>query len=119
MCQRTRRARGGSEATVRIAKADLVPTDLPKLHGPEQVGRALAACADAGRFGEGDLAAILTHQTNDQDGAMVIPFPAKAAIEEHTLQRSTRSWEGSDDEQLPRSPSPARSRPARGIPEWR
>jgi hypothetical protein len=55
------------------------------------VERALAACADAGRFGEGDLAAILARQENV---ARVIPFPAKAAIEEHTLQRSTRSWEG-------------------------
>ena len=49
--------------------------------------RALAACAQAGRFGEGDLAAILSHQ---EDGATVIPFRAKAAVEEHTLQRSTR-----------------------------
>jgi hypothetical protein len=36
--------------------------DLAKLHGNEQVDRALATCADAGRFADGDLAAILAHQ---------------------------------------------------------
>ena len=36
--------------------------DLAKLHGAEQVEHALKVCAQAGRFGEGDLAAILAHQ---------------------------------------------------------
>jgi hypothetical protein len=35
--------------------------DLAKLHSIEAVERALATCADAGRFGDGDLAAILVH----------------------------------------------------------
>ena len=61
---------------------------LAKLHGAEAVDEALAVAADAGRFGDGDLAAILTHQ-----GARVIAFPARAS-EERSLQRSTRSWEG-------------------------
>jgi DNA replication protein DnaC len=49
--------------------------DLAKLHGQQQVERALAACAHAHRFGEGDLAAILTHQTNGEDGATGDPVP--------------------------------------------
>jgi len=85
----------GAQGATRIRRKMAEAVDLAKLHDPEQVQRALACCADAGRFGEGDLAAILAHQTNDGDGATVIPFPAaKTAAEEHTLQRSTRSWEG-------------------------
>jgi transposase len=84
----------GAQGVARVRRKMAEAVDLAKLHDPEQVGRALAACADAGRFGEGDLAAILAHQTND-DGATVIPFPAaKTASEEHTLQRSTQAWEG-------------------------
>ena len=63
--------------------------DLAKLHGTVEVDRALKACADAGRFGDGDLASILAHQ---QAGGELILFPARS--EEHSLQRSTRSWEG-------------------------
>jgi len=64
--------------------------DLSKLHGILEVERALAACAQAGRFGDGDLASILTHQ--QQSGGELIPFPARS--EEHSLPSSTRSWEG-------------------------
>ena len=64
--------------------------DLAKLHGTVEVDRALGACADAGRFGDGDLAAVLTHQQSA--GGELILFPART--EEHSLQRSTRSWEG-------------------------
>jgi hypothetical protein len=63
--------------------------DLAKLHGTDEVERALATCAHAGRFGDGDLAAILAHQ---QSTGELIPFPARS--EERSLQRSTRSWEG-------------------------
>jgi transposase len=59
-----------------------------KLHGPDAVDEALTVAADAGRFGEGDLAAILAHRS-----ARVIAFPARAS-EERSLQRSTRAWEG-------------------------
>jgi transposase len=61
---------------------------LAKLHGPEAVDEALAVAADAGRFGDGDLAAIIAHR-----GARVIAFPARAS-EERSLQCSTRAWEG-------------------------
>ena len=62
--------------------------DLAKLHGNADVDRALRTCADAGRFADGDLAAILAHQ---QSTGELILFPAP---EERSLQRSTRSWEG-------------------------
>ncbi len=62
--------------------------DLAKLHGDADVDRALRTCADAGRFADGDLAAILAHQ--QQTGELIL-FPAP---EERSLQRSTRSWEG-------------------------
>jgi transposase len=64
--------------------------DLAKLHGTDQVDYALRRCADAGRFGDGDLASVLAHQ--QQAGGELIMFPARS--EEHSLQRSTRSWEG-------------------------
>jgi hypothetical protein len=62
---------------------------LAKLHGPEAVEEALTVAADASRFGDGDLAAILAHH----QGAQVIEFPARAS-EERSLQRSTAAWEG-------------------------
>jgi hypothetical protein len=60
---------------------------LAKLHGQAAVEEALALAADAERFGDGDLAAILAHR-----GAQVIAFPR--ASEQASLQRSTRAWEG-------------------------
>jgi hypothetical protein len=63
--------------------------DLAKLHGSDQVEAALRRCADAGRFGDGDLASVLAHQ--QQAGGELIPFPARS--EEHSLQGSTKSWE--------------------------
>jgi hypothetical protein len=62
--------------------------DLAKLHGTAEVERALASCAEAGRFGDGDLASVLTHQ--QQSGGELIVFPARS--EQHSLQRSTKSW---------------------------
>ena len=61
---------------------------LAKLHGDEAVDEALTVAADAGRFADGDLAAILAHQ-----GARVIAFPARAS-DQQSLQRSTAAWEG-------------------------
>ena len=77
-------AAGTSRLRRKIAEA----VDLAKLHGPGDVDEVLAVAATAGRFGDGDLAAILAHR-----GAQVIEFPARAG-EEQSLQRSTRSWEG-------------------------
>jgi len=78
-------AAGTQRARRKMAEA----VDLAKLHGAEDVEHALAVCADAGRFGDGDLAAILSHH----QAATVIAFPTRAS-EEQTLQRSTAAWEG-------------------------
>ena len=75
---------GSTRVRRKLAEA----VDLAKLHGPQPVDEALRTAADAGRFGDGDLAAILAHH-----GAKVIAFPARAS-EQQSLQRSTRSWEG-------------------------
>ena len=72
----------------RVRRKMAEAVDLAKLHGTADVNRALRTCADAGRFEDGDLAAILTHQ--QQTGELIL-FPAP---EERSLQRSTRSWEG-------------------------
>jgi hypothetical protein len=74
--------------TVRLRRKVAEAIALAKLHGRSDVDEALAAAAAAGRFGEGDLAAILAHR-----GGEVIEFPARAS-EQQSLQRSTRSWEG-------------------------
>jgi transposase len=77
-------AHGAQRLRRKMAEA----VDLAKLHGTAEVERALRTCADAGRFADGDLAAILAHQ--QQTGELIL-FPAP---EERSLQRSTRSWEG-------------------------
>lgn len=78
-------AAGTTKLRRKLAEA----TALAKLHDPEAVDEALAVAADAGRFGDGDLAAILAHH----QGARVIDFPARAS-EQQSLQRSTGAWEG-------------------------
>jgi hypothetical protein len=75
----------------RVRRKMVEAVDLSKLHGTVEVDRALAACARASRFGDGDLAAILTHHRQQAGGELLL-FPARS--EDHSLQRSTRSWEG-------------------------
>ncbi|MCU0281947.1 MAG: IS21 family transposase [Acidimicrobiia bacterium] len=106
--QRTPRARTGEEqaflavgpgaerwliaaaaaGTARVRRKMAEAVALAKLHGPDAVDEALARAAGAGRFSDGDLAAILAHR-----GGRVIVFPARAG-EERSLQRSTAAWEG-------------------------
>ena len=74
--------------TSRLRRKMAEAIDLSKLHGQERVERALRTCADAGRFADGDLQAILAHQ-QATGGAVLFPAP-----EDRSLQRSTRSWEG-------------------------
>ena len=50
-------AAGATRVRRKLAEA----VDLAKLHGAGRVDDALRAAADAGRFADGDLAAILTH----------------------------------------------------------
>jgi transposase len=81
-------ALGATRVRRKLAEA----VDLAKLHGQKEVERALAVCAEAGRFGDGDLAAVLAHQAR----AEVIEFPLRASEPSGapSLQRSTGAWEG-------------------------
>ena len=80
--------KAAAEGAQRVRRKMAEAVDLAKLHGTAEVERALRTCADAGRFADGDLAAILAHQ--QQTGELIL-FPR---LEERSLQRSTRSWEG-------------------------
>src|SRR5947208_1981408 len=84
--------KAAAAGTQRVRRKMAEAVDLAKLHGTAEVERALGTCAEAGRFGDGDLASILAHQQQ----ATVIPLHRRAS-EDSSLQRSTRSWEGSDD----------------------
>jgi Mu transposase-like protein len=81
--------RAAAEGATRVRRKMAEAVDLAKLHGAGEVEHALNVCAQAGRFADGDVAAILAHE----QAGTVIPFPARAC-EEQSLQRSTRSWEG-------------------------
>jgi transposase len=59
---------------------------LAKLHGGEVVDQALGTAALAGRFGDGDLLAILTHQLTGPRSAPI------RASEAHSLQPGTAVW---------------------------
>ena len=54
--------------------------DLAKLHGTVEVDRALKACADAGRFGDGDLASVLDPPADGGWGADPVPRPHRGAL---------------------------------------
>jgi hypothetical protein len=75
-------AAGASRVRAKMARA----AQLARLHPAADVDRALGQAAAAGRFGEGDLAAILTHQAQAAGG------PAARASETHTLAQGTTGW---------------------------
>jgi hypothetical protein len=58
-------AAGCSRMRIKMAEA----VDLAALHDATSVDRALGQAATAGRFGHGDLAAILTHAAGDPDNS--------------------------------------------------
>ena len=82
--------RAAAEGTSRIRRKMAEAVDLSKLHGTGPVNEALQRCASYGRFGDGDLASVLAH--HQQAGGDLLLFPARC--EDHSLQRSTKSWEG-------------------------
>jgi transposase len=84
--------KAAAQGVTRVRRKMAEAVDLSKLHGADEVERALAVCAEADRFGDGDLAAILAHQVR----AEVIEFPARASerSEAASMQRSTAAWEG-------------------------
>jgi hypothetical protein len=59
---------------------------MAKLHGTASVDQALGTAAIAGRFGEGDLLAILQHQAETLGHQHVRPS------ETHSLQPGTSAW---------------------------
>jgi hypothetical protein len=75
-------AAGASRVRSKMAEA----VAFAKLHGPAAVDQALGTAALAGRFADGDLAAILTHQ---QHGASSAPTRASQT---HSLQPGTAGW---------------------------
>jgi len=84
--------KAAATGAARVRRKMSEAVDLAKLHGQEVVERALAVCAEAGRFGDGDLAAILAPQACGE----VIEFPLRASelSEAASMQRSTAAWEG-------------------------
>jgi transposase len=86
-CWLTRAAAAGAQ---RVRRKTAEAVDLAKLHGAEEVDRALEACADAGRFGDGDLARVLSHQQTVGAGGELLRFPART--EDKSLQSSTSDW---------------------------
>jgi transposase len=81
--------KAAAAGTPRVRRKTVEAVDLAKLHGVEDVNRALGACAQAGRFADGDLAKVLAHQ--QRTGELIL-FPGRS--EDSSLQASTRSWDG-------------------------
>jgi len=77
-------AAGAGRVRAKMAGA----VQLARLHPAAVVDRALGEAAAAGRFGEGDLAAILTHQAQASAG------PVSRASEDATLAQGTTGWAG-------------------------
>jgi hypothetical protein len=75
-------------ARMRTKMAEAV--DLAALHDPATVDRALGQAATAGRFGHGDLAAILTHHATSAEGGI----GEHRAGEDHSLAQGTAGWAG-------------------------
>jgi len=77
-------AAAGGVSRVRAKMADAV--SLAALHGTAAVDAALGLAATAGRFADGDLAAILTHQATATTG------PTFTAREAGSLAQGTGGW---------------------------
>jgi hypothetical protein len=84
-------AAGAGRMRVKMAEA----VELSRLHELAVVDRALGEAAAAGRFGDGDLAAILTHQASTAGGEPV------RASDTHTLAQGTAGWAGFGTEEGP------------------
>jgi hypothetical protein len=83
-------AAGATRVRAKMAEA----VQLAALHPTNVVDRALGQAATAGRFADGDLAAILTHQ------AQATPGPLSQASEGHTLAQGTAGWASFGDPEV-------------------
>ena len=70
------------------------PSSWPDCTRPRWWTSALGQAATAGRFADGDLTAILTHQ------AQTTPGPLSQAGEGHTLAQGTAGWAGFGDTEV-------------------
>jgi hypothetical protein len=75
-------AAGTNRIRAKMAEA----VELARLHDLAAVDRSLGEAAAVGRFADGDLAAILTHQ------AQASAAPLSRASETHTLAQGTAGW---------------------------
>jgi len=75
-------AAGAARVRAKMAQA----VQLAALHGPAAVDQALGRAATAGRFADGDLAAIIAHQAAAAAG------PGCQAGEQRTLAQGTSGW---------------------------
>jgi hypothetical protein len=87
-------AAGCSRIRAKMAEA----VELAALHDPAAVDRALGQAATAGRFGHGDLAAILTHQAGDC-ATTANTTEASRASEHNSLAQGTGGWAGLGSEE--------------------
>jgi hypothetical protein len=88
------KAAAAGTARMRAKMAEAV--ELARLHGAAVTDRALGQAATAGRFADGDLAAILAHQAAAAPG-----IPSRAS-EDHTLAQGTAGWAGFGDPEATR-----------------
>ena len=73
--------------TVRIRSKMAAAVELAALIGDDAVDAALGVAAAAGRFAEGDLAAIVEHQATGATNADLV-----IADESHSAQPGTAAW---------------------------
>ena len=85
-------AAGATRVRAKMATA----VQLAALHGAGVVDRALGQAAAAGRFAEGDLAAIVAHQACAADGKVSRPG------EQRTLAQGTGGWARHDGQETAR-----------------
>jgi transposase len=74
--------------TVRIRAKMAAAVELAAFVGADTVASALAVAAEARRFAEGDLPAIVAHHTGTTTGGVVV------ADETHSVQPGTAAWSG-------------------------
>ena len=86
-------AEAAAAGTARVRSKMAQAVQLAALHGKETVDRALGQAAAAGRFADGDLAAILAHQASAAPGE-----PSRAG-EGRTLAQGTGGWAARDGRQ--------------------
>src|SRR5262249_18978899 len=82
-------AAGSSRIRAKMAEA----IDLAALHDQAAVDRALGQAATAGRFGHGDVAAIVAHQAGDT-GTAANTAELSQAGEHNSLAQGTSGWAG-------------------------